>query len=245
MATILDAIVTPMLRTLNICGAVDAPEAEDAALALEITNRIFDSWNADRNASWAERFDDFVFTPSLNPHTIGPSSATWATTLRPVSIEWASVGLNNVSPTVYTPINVRDYNWYKQQAVPGLTTTMPTDVYYQPDVANGKLYFWGIPTVAYGCRLWYRTVLAQVTLATTFTMPPGYLDAVINTGAEMCTLPFRRPLPPLLEKLARKARARIFDNNIIIPRIATQDSGMPGQSMGGGNFNWRSRSWNS
>lgn len=246
MATIEDALTTPALRDLNIVGASDAPEAEDADLALFWLNVILDTWNADRRAVYTETFDDFVFTPNLSPHTIGPVGATF-TAPRPLSVEGCSVGFNNTNPEVFTPISVRDYNWYKRQSVPGLTTTFPTDVYYQANYPNGKLYFYGIPTIAYGCRLWYRIVLSQVTLATTFSLPPGYQNALLRTLEEALQIPFKQPPRQDVHAMAIAARSVIFDNNTIVPRVASRDSGMPdgSGSRGGGNFDWRSRSFTS
>lgn len=242
MATIQDALITPSLRDLNIVGAVDAPEAEDSDLALYWLNVILDAWNADLKAVYTETFADFVFTPNLSPHTIGPTGATW-TAARPVSLEWASVGFNNVTPELFTPIDVRDYNWYKSQPVPAMTMTFPTDVYYQADYPNGKLYFYGVPTVAYACRLWYRTVLAAVTLATTLALPPGYQQALLRTLEEALLIAFKQPPRQDIKDAARAARALVFENNIVIPRVRTQDSGMPSPRLGGGNFDWRSRTF--
>lgn len=242
MATIEDAIVIPALRELNIVGAVDAPEAEDAALALSLLNRLLDSWNADRRAVYAEVETNYTLTPNLNPHTIGASGGTFTVGSRPVAIDAAMLRYTTVSPVVNSPIAIRDANWYAALAVPTLTSSVPTDLYYEPAYPLGKLFFWPVPTVAYGVMLQVRTLLGQVLLSTTFALPPGYLEAIILTVTEMLAGPYRRPMPQYLPAAARKARARIFDNNDIIPRIQTQDSGMPSSgARGGGSFNYLTR----
>ena len=122
--------------------------------------------------------------------------------------------------------------------MPGLETSIPTDVYYQPDWPNGKLYFWPVPTVAYQVDLETRVLLSQLVLTDSFDLPPGYRDAVTLTLAEQASRGFGRPVLPDLAASAAKSRARVFANNDVTPGITTDDSGMP--SSEGSYFNWRS-----
>lgn len=227
---------------IGVLAAGETMSAEDADLALKKLNRLLDNWNAERCAVYAQAFNTYVLTPSLSPHTIGPtaSSPTWTATQRPVTIEGANLVFTTPTPDVAIPINLRDAQWWQAQSVKALTSDVPTDLYYQPDWPLGKLFFWPVPTTAYSVELETRILLAQLGLDDTFTLPPGYQDAVTLSLAESLLTAFpTADVAGMIIGQAAKARARIFGNNDITPRIPTLDSGMP--SKRGGYMNYLTR----
>lgn len=218
-------ILTDAFAALNIYGANELPSPEDAELARGLLNTIFDDWNADRPAVYCQQFSTFAFTPSLSPHTIGPTG-TWVVSQRPVSIDKASW----ISNGVFTDIPVSsDPEWYNTLPVPGQTSAFPLGGYYEPNWPNGNLWLYPVPTVAYAVELMTRVVLGAVLLTDTFSMPPGYRSAVTLTLEEALISAFPgAQTTGDLTRLAAKARGRVFSNNVIAPKLATQDSGMPG-----------------
>lgn len=223
------------LLDLNVFEPSDAVSNDDLSFVLGKLNRILDNWNADRAAIYADQFTSYTLTPALSPHTIGPTG-TWVASQRPVSIEGAAL-IFNASPTsVNVDIAIRDAAWYQSLSVPSVASTFPTDLYYEPDWPNGKLFFWPVPSAAYQVSLWTRIVLAQLLLTDTFTLPPGYQDAITLTLSEDIAATYEKPVPPQLAKKADEARARVFGNNVAVPMLETQDSGMPGGSRGGGSW---------
>lgn len=244
-------VVTASLQELNVIAPGEPIPGPLGDFALAKFNRLVDNWNAMRAAVFAETFIPFTFVPNLTPHKIGPG-ATFDIAQRPVSIGDGQIAgnvvQNNVTPNVKTPIRLRDYAWYARVSVPDVTTTFPTDVYYEPDWGAhgwGALYFYPVPTVAYGCELIMRNLLAQAALDTTFTQPPGYWDAMIGTLAEMLAGPTGKVLTQEQKNQFRDARAQIFVNNDITPRISTRDAGMPDSRETDTRtlFNYRDRSW--
>jgi hypothetical protein len=234
------AVLTDSLNELNVLGQGEAISADLAAFVLGRFNQLLDNWNAEREAVFVEKFDTFTFIANQQDYTIGPSGADFTTaTNRPVSIEAANVILNNVTPNVQNPINLRDYQWWANLTVRSVTTTFPTDLYYAPDWPNGILHFWPKPTIAYGLELVYRNVLSQVALDDTINLPPGYQNALMLTLAEDVATPLSREVPAMTTKKAREARARIFSNNTFTPRLVTQDAGMPSNSRNRSAFNYR------
>jgi hypothetical protein len=224
-------LVTAALQELGVLNAVDPPSGEDGALGLARLNAILDSWNAERLGVYTQVLASFTLTPSLSPHTIGPSG-TWVTAQRPVSIESARLVVSGS----YSPIAIRDAAWYRRLTVPGQTSAIPTDVYYEEDWPNGKLFFYPIPTAASVVSLESRVVLAALTASDTFTMPPGYQEALTLTLAEHLAAPMRMSLSGDTRRHAEKARARIFSTNAKIPTLCTRDFGMP--SGGGSTFDY-------
>lgn len=231
-----DAFLTQALAELGVYQAGEAPSGEDADTALFIFNEVLDALNADNRALYTVQFSAFTLTPNLSPHTIGLSTNSPAPTFsvstgRPTRILGANLVLNTTTPNINLPLNIRDKTWWLSLSVPSLSTAIPTDLYYEPDWPNGSLYFWTVPTAAYGVQLEIETLLAQVTLTTTFTLPPGYQQALRLTTAEALQPIFQVPMPPTLPQRAMEARARCWSGNVTIPRLRTATDGL--QSTGG------------
>lgn len=235
---------TEALRELGVIGAVDAPAPEDSALMLGIMNRILDDWNADKKGVYAWDFLAFTLTPNLSPHTIGPTG-TFVVNSRPQQIVGASLVLNNVTPNVSCDIRIVDSQWWQGQTIPDLATSIPTDLFFDPQWPNGNLYFWPVPTVAYGVQLQVPILLNQVTLISTISLPPGYHSALVLTMAEQGANSLKVDLSPVTAMQARRARARIFDANDETPALVTRDAGIPqsGETGSRTSFNYLSRTW--
>src|SRR5262249_32048956 len=92
-------------------------------------------------------------------------------------------------------------------------------------------YFYPVPNAARGVRLWTRVLLSAVNLTDTFSLPPGYQNAITLSLAEAIAAPYEKPVPPDLARRALEARLRVLGNNPDGPRLATRDSGLP--SSGG------------
>jgi len=238
MATAL-SIVEDGFEGLNICRASEL-NAEDATFGLKLLNRLLDNWNADRQAVYAETFSTFTATASLQPHTIGlvANAPTWnVLTNRPVSVTAANLITGAGTSAYRTPIFIRDKDWWDSVSLRAMTSAIPTDLYYEPTWPNGSLYFWPVPSGALSIELRLRVLLAQMIAATTFTLPPGYQDAITLTLEEKLVVPYHvtdQAILITLKKDARDARAKVFANNIEVPRLQTADAGMPGSDSGGG-----------
>jgi len=220
------------LLEIGVLAQGESISAGDAAFTLGKLRRLFNSWNANRRAVYATSFVTNTLVPALSPHTIGPSAATWTVTQRPVSVEGATLVLTTSSPVANLPITIRDAVWWDAQTVPDITSSVPTDLYYQPDWPNGKLFFWPVPDTAYDVQLMLRLVLVDtVALGNTFTLPPGYHEAVTLTLAASLCRSYGVPTQMAGEvaQEARLARAQVFGNNEQPVRIQTADAGLSGQ----------------
>lgn len=242
MATFRD-IVTDSMIELGVLQANETPSAEDSAWVLRKLVRLFDNLNAYRPAVYCENFTTFSFVPSQQAYTIGPSGADLTAAIRPVTLDGVNVILNNVSPVVRNPCNVRDWQWWQYNAVQGITSSFPTDVYYEPGWPDGTIYFWPVPIVAYDFELVTRTLVDEsITLAGTFSMPPGYLDMVIFSLAEACIPSFGTVSGETAARISRAAsaaRAKVFANNDFSGQLVTVDSGMPQSKGMRSTFNYR------
>ena len=239
MPTVLE-VVSNALMELGALAQGETAEAGDADFALSKMNRIFDQWSARRLFVYTVRFDEYTLVPNLQPHTIGPTGATFTVTQRPIRIESANIILDNVTPDVKTPLNIRDSDWWSNLTVPDIDTTLPTDLYYTPKWPNGEIYLWPVPITAFGIQLETWTVLGGFTgLADDFDLPPGYEEALTLTLAESLGPSFGIAPNVMLSNLAQKARVTIQSLNSKAARISSKDSGVPTGGQTSPYFNYR------
>lgn len=232
-------LIYEAMKEMGAYSEGETPDAADASVALDKLNRLFDAWAADEIYAYNTNFVTYTLTPMLAPHLIGPTG-TFVVPTRPIQIENASLVLNNVNPPVNQPVMIRDSDWWANQRVQTLQTTVPTDLFYNPTFPNGQLNFWPIPTIAYQVQLQTLNILAQATLDLALNLAPGYRDALVYSLAESICPAFGKQLTPDLEKLALKARSKIIlPNTNSAPRIATLDSGMGPSSSNRATFNYR------
>ncbi len=239
------SIITGALFEMQAYGPGDPdPSAADAQLGLDLLNEEIDAATALKRYSWTDTFTLYTLAPNHSPHLIGPGLAApdFAAAQRPVRLEGAALVLNNINPSVDSPIlNIRDADWWRNQRVKGITTSVPTDVYYEPDFPNGSLYFWPIPTVAYQVRLQLWVSLLQfATINSLFAVPPAYQKWIKLKLAKRLCRPFGKSVPASLEADLRDAAAAIESNNISSPRIASADfgGGLNGGHRGASDFNY-------
>lgn len=237
-------LIADALTELGVLGAGQTPSGPLGSLGLRRLNRLFDTWNAKRQAVYADTITTHTLTPDLQPHTIGPTGATFTVTQRPVRIDAANLVIGDLR----YPIRIRDTAWWMRLTDPTFASERPTVLNYRPGWPNGSLYLWPVPSSAHTLELLSRVILSSVALADTFTMPPGYEAAVMLSLAEDLATPLARPDDGTLTEKARKARATIFANNEETPRICTVDAGMPGSDgsavwVGGSVDGWLQGGW--
>ncbi len=207
-------------------------------------NRMLDGWAAVKRNCYNVNFTVYTLTPSHSPTLIGPglTSPDFATpdgASRPVRIEGANLIIGG-NPATDLIINIRDDDWWHDNQVKNLTSSIPTDLYYSPAFPSGELNFWPIPTVGYQVRLEMWLALGQVDDVTAaFVAPPGYNQAILLQLALNLCGPMSKPIPPDLPGRLAKALAVIQGNNIESPRIGSADFGAGANPRRSG-FNWRS-----
>ena len=235
MAYTIRNLCADALTEIGVLAAGETLGPEDADFLLGKLTRLLDRWNAERPAVYADAISSFTLTPSLQPHTIGPSGATFTVTQRPVEIVHANI----VQTDIRVPLTIRDADWWLNLRAPTVTSTIPLDLWYNADWPNGSIYLWPVPSAAYILELLIRVILATPTLDTVYSYPPGYKDALILTLAEDAAPAFGRVASPQTILSASKARARIFQNNDTAPRLQSIDAGMPTGRGPRASFNYK------
>jgi hypothetical protein len=108
---------------------------------------------------------------------------------------------------------------------------IPCELYYEPSWVNGTIHFYPYSSSALGLELYTWTPFsAFATVTETFSMPPGFQDAVMYNLAVRAAPMFGKELNPVTVDYARTSRAKIKSINAPIPYIVTWDYGMPSVS---------------
>lgn len=248
--TVLD-IITDSAIEANIIAPGDDLPGDVAQWAFRKANNLLDYWSAKKNYVYTTNFEVFTLVPNLSPHTIGPGG-TFVQTQRPVKIVSGNVVLNNVTPNIDLPLNIRDDQWWNQNSIKALTAQFPTDLYYSANWPLGQIYFWPVPTAAYLARLELWQLLSQFENITdpiggpgsgVGTMPPGYRNAFMLTLAQMLLPGGQKELSISLAASGAAARQAVFGNNTKPPRIDTADFGCPDGTTDAEIFNYKNRSF--
>lgn len=247
--TVLDIINDAAIEANIIAPGDDLP-GDVAQWAFRKANNLLDYWSAKKNYVYTTNFEVFALVPNLSPHTIGPGG-TFVQTQRPVKIVSGNVVLNNVTPNIDLPLNIRDDQWWNQNSIKALTAQFPTDLYYSANWPLGQIYFWPVPTTAYLARLELWQLLSQFEAITdpiggpggAGTMPPGYRNAFMLTLAQMLLPGGQKELSLSLAAAGAAARQAVFGNNTKPPRIDTADFGCPDGTTDAEIFNYKNRSF--
>lgn len=217
-------VIEAAVKEIGALAPGESLPIEEAGDVLGKLQRVIDRFNARRPMVYSVNFTEFTLPVNTQPIAIGPG-ATFDVNQRPVKINSASLILNGGvdSPgQVEVPMFIRDNDWWAQQTIKNLTSTLPTDLYYSPDWPNGTLYFWPIPTAVNNVRLEMRSVLAEMTnYNQSFTLPPGYWDAVVYSLAESIGPMYEAPISPDLLRLKQEAIKAMEGNNITSPRMSS------------------------
>lgn len=208
----------------GIYAAGETPQLEDSAWGLEKLQRIIDQWNAVRELIFSVGFTLYTIPANTAPVTIGPTGQLVpADGYRPVKIPSAAFVLNpGSSNPVDVPINIRDDDWWAGNPVKSQTSSIITDLYYDPAQPNGNLNFWPVCNTNGTVRLQLWNSLKQALAFTTaIGMVQGYWDALVLTLAVSLGSSYGKEPSPSLVARQREAMRIITDNNAMPPKIDT------------------------
>lgn len=205
-------------------GYKDANEptnAPDANFALTKLNDMLDSWVT--QPYFAISVDEYVVTvtgATAYPVTIGPGMTF--NVPRPIRLEdGAFTRINGVDfPLVWI-----DREQYNAIIVKQTISPIPCYGYYDGNFPTGNIYLWPVPTPSSEIHLQLMTQTSQfANLATDYSLPPGYKNAMVYSLAEELA-PGIRPLDPVVIQLAKNARRVMRRLNAEIPTLSFDTQG--------------------
>lgn len=223
-------IINAALSEIGALAAGETASSNDQAWVLQKLQRLIDQYNARDVMIYTTTFAPFTIQANLSPHTIGPTG-TFVVNQRPRKIPSIGLVLQSGGSQVEIPLYPRDRDWWAGQTIKNLNSTIPTDYYYEPDWPNGSIYFWPVPNAVNGVLIQSSLVLSEITaFDQTFSLPPGYWDAVVYPLAISLCPSFERQASQELIAGARQAVKAIQESNIQSPRLASDAPSQSGRN---------------
>ena len=219
MATVND-FLTRCYKLARIYGPGDTIDAGEMADALSTLNEMIGIFLTDGMMLYAiqDAYYSLAAQVANNPGpvaiTIGPSGAT-ITATRPERIEEAYIVLTSTNPNVSERLDVINDAEFGDIPVLNTGTSLPERLYYSPAWPNGNIYLWPYLNAAAKLHLFTWQLLDDaLTLAGTFTLPPGYNEMMRFNMAERLMGEYGRPPSSFISDNARKAKAAIMSHNV-------------------------------
>lgn len=179
MPTAMD-VITSSLRLVAVLANDETPSFGDASQSLQVFNDMIDAWNAERNAIFTTRTDDFPYVLNKQSYTLGAGGDF--NIPRPARIDGVSTILLNPDPSnpVEVPLDMYTVDqWQNDVPVKTVTGSFPLIVYDSGDFPLRTLNFWPIPSQQQNnVRIYSWQALAAQSLASQVSFPPGYAEAL-------------------------------------------------------------------
>jgi hypothetical protein len=215
MATAQD-IIKRARRLHGSLGRGEVPSAAENVDDLYALNQMLDQWWLQRNAVYRTQED--IVSVTASSHTIGPSGDF--VLARPVKIEMAFQRLTGID----YPITILNDRQYRQIADKATTSTIVTDIFYDPTSTNGTLYFYPVVSSA-TIHLHTRARIESFTINETVALPPGYEDALAYNLSVALAPEYQREIPPTVYAMAGTTIANIKRLNKRIPQASSEIGG--------------------
>lgn len=190
MATAFD-IITSALKLPGILADAELPSASTANQGLSVFNDMIDSWNAERNAIYTTRIDDFPYVLGKQSYTLG--SGGDFDIQRPARIDaMSTIILNDPSNPVEIPLSLFTVDdWQTKVPVKKVDGSFPLICYDSGDFPLRVLNFWPIPSQQINAvRIYGWQALPAQTLQSQVSFPPGYAEAIKYNLAERIAAEF-------------------------------------------------------
>jgi hypothetical protein len=126
--------------------------------------------------------------------------------------------------TVRIPLDILDDDGWSSTSIKTQKAVTPLKLYYTPNVPNGSIFLWPIPTTSSQVELEMENLLQQIAdLNTQLDLPTGYQAAMTLTLAETLEHSLGFPPTPGVVAGANRARLKIQQRKVESPRSGTRE----------------------
>ena len=226
-------LINSALRLDGVIAGEEVANFNDANLGLMVLNDMIDAWNAERQAIYTTRIDDFPFVGGQQVYTIGTGGDFDIP--RPARIDsMSAILLNTPSNPVEVPISIYSIDdWQTQVPVKVVAGSFPQICYDDGAFPLRSLNFWPIPQgQPCSARIYSWQGLGAQTLTSQIAFPPGYSEAMRYNLAVRLGAEFAAPASAVVAQLAILGLARIKSMNA--PDLGLR-SDLVGNPVG---YNW-------
>jgi hypothetical protein len=192
--TTISTLVTDAMYAARVLGQDQTPSSGDSQLVLRRLQRMLDSWSNESSMIFLNDVESFQMTAGVASY-----STSLLTAGRPVSINSMRVTLNNID----YPVDFIDQIRWNQISYK-LTTSIPSQMYYDDGFPQATMFFYPIPYAAFTCNMYCKRQLTggtPLTLTTVLSMPLGYEAAIVAGLAVDISPSFgKQPTPDMLRE---------------------------------------------
>lgn len=204
-----------------------ASEFNDSLLVL---NDMLENWSTERLSVWDTLNESFNLVAGTPSYTMGAGGA-FNTTRPPLGILGGFVTFSGADFPL-TTMTKAEYDLFMVKSQQGL----PERVLYVGAHPLATVFFWPVPSAVMTVSLQTTRTLAQATLATSLSGPPGWVKALrTNVGVELCA-EFNVPASAELVAIAADAKGDYKrSNQMSMLPVAGYDAAL----VGTGVVDWR------
>jgi len=179
MADTAQSMIQDVLEAMKVYSPGVSVNAADSARMLSVMQQMLDTWSNEPYACYANLEQSFPLVPGKRAYTIGPAGADIIAP-RPleVMIGPGRAYLMDTNNNRYG-INVIEQDEWNQIGLLTDTSNMPDTLFYDPQFPLGIINIHATPLIAYTVYFDARLQLQNLAnLATPFSLPPGYMEAI-------------------------------------------------------------------
>jgi len=235
MATARD-VVTDALRELGVLAAGEVASADDELSGLSALNRLIDQWAAERLTIYTITRTTYALVSGTQNYTVG--SGGNFNVARPVFVDHVRLLDTAVSPTLESGLVPFTDDAWALVTQKALTSTEPTNYYYNPTFPLGTLTLWPVPTGTTLTGVLYapQQVAELANLNTAISLPPGYRRMLVKNLALEMSPSYERPSSVDLRVQAAESKMVVKQANVRLMDM-TLDPAYLGTSSGRYNIN--------
>lgn len=221
------SIIRGALADIGVVAHEEPMTASMAEDALELLNALLDSFSLERLWIYHTPATPIVWPAGSASLTWGPGGMIPGP--RPIKLA-PQATYQDVTAGYDYPLEVLErQDQYALLQWKGMQSTLPSALYYEPQMPLGVLYIWPVPSVGYTIVTYpWQPLGAFVVLDDELAFPPGYQRA-LRTNLALEAAPSYGVQPsPLLVRHAAEAKQALYVPNTVVGRLSlTPGGGMP------------------
>jgi hypothetical protein len=214
MSTNAIAIIQDALEQIGAYAPGETIQAQDYNRSFTVLNDMIGQWSNDHLACFAFLTQSILLVNNQSDYTIGPSVTADVNGPRPIQIQQVYLTDSNGNKYNVAIRTLEDFNLIRNQQI---TSQIPTDCYYDPQMPIATLMFWPVPVIPLYTANWtsYLQLESFPGLVGLLDFPPGYEAAIkSNLAVKLCKY-FGLAVPKDVKDEANETRGTIKRSNHI------------------------------
>ena len=198
------------MLNLGILADGEAPSASQLQDAITTLNFLFDTWSTEKLFIPSIAQDLFYLVGGQQTYQWGIGAPDF-TTARPIFIQSAAVRQNGGTPSqIDIPLAIFNTDQWARISVKNTQSVFPTRIYPDFQFPYTNINVWPIPTT--GVQIYfnsYKPLSSLTTANTTFSLAPGFAEAVMYNLTVRLGPMYGRAVSPEILGLAQSAKAKL------------------------------------